>query len=256
MTILDEILAHKRLEVAGRKVALPEPPPWPGPPPPFEAALRSEPLAIIAEVKRRSPSAGALREPFDPAAIARAYAEGGAAAISVLADQRYFGGGDAPFADVRAAVTLPLLYKEFVVDEWQIRHARMLGASAVLLLASALSDEDLRGFRAAIEAAGMTALVEVHDAVEMARAARCGARVIGINNRDLRTFRTDLGVTERLAGRAPPGALLVSESGIRGLADVARVRAAGARAVLVGEHLMRQDDLAAAVRALRDAAAT
>ena len=246
MTILDEILAHKRLEVAGRKAALPEPPPRPGTPPPFEAALRSEPFAIVAEVKRRSPSAGALREPFDPAAIARAYAEGGAAAVSVLVDERFFGGGDAPFAEVRAAVALPLLYKEFVVDEWQIRHARMLGASAVLLLASALSDEDLRAFRAAIEAAGMAALVEVHNAGEMARAARCGARVIGINNRDLRTFRTDLAVTERLAGLAPSGALLVSESGIRNAADAARVRAAGARAALVGEHLLRQADLAAA----------
>lgn len=251
MTILDEILAHKRREVAERRAALPDPPPASEAPPDFVTALAARAPGVIAEVKRRSPSAGSLRDPFDPAAIVCAYAEGGANAISVLMDERYFGGGEGDFRAARSATRLPLLYKEFVVDEWQIRHARMLGASAVLLIVAALTDPELMRFRAAIEAAGMTALVEVHDADELARAADAGARVIGINNRDLRTFRTDLAVTERLAPRAPAGAFVVSESGIHGAADVARVCAAGARAVLVGEHLLRQPDPAAALRALR-----
>ncbi len=253
MTILDEILTHKRREVAAWKAAGRPPIPHPTSPPSFETALRAAPLAVIAEVKRCSPSAGILRDPFDPPAIARAYAAGGAAAISVLMDERYFGGGEIPFRAVRDAVSLPLLYKEFVVDEWQICQARALGASAVLLIATALDDGDLRRFRAAAEDEGLTALVEVHDAVEMARAVECGARVIGINNRDLRTFRTDLAVTEQLAADAPPDALLVSESGIQNARDVARLYAAGVRAILVGEHLLRQADLASAVRSLRSA---
>ncbi len=255
MSILDDILRDKRAELARRRTeqsleslrgrAERQPPP-----PDFLAALRSAPVGLIAEVKRRSPSAGAIREPFDPAAVARAYAAGRAQALSVLMDEKYFGGGEADFRAVRAAVALPLLYKEFIVDPWQVWHAAALGASAALLIAAALDDDALRARLADCRAARLTALVETHTAAELDRAAAAGADCIGINNRDLRTFRTDLDVTLRLAARAPRGALLISESGIRGPDDVARLRDAGVGAVLVGEHLLRQPDHAAAARAL------
>ncbi len=256
MTVLDEILAHKRREVTAAADACPlarlreaarDRSAVPG----FEAALRRAPVAVIAEVKRRSPSAGPIRAPFDPAAIARAYAEGGAQAVSVLMDARYFGGGAGDFRAVRAAVALPLLYKEFVVDGWQVWHAAALGASALLLIAGALAPDALRALLAEAAEARVEALVEAHDEAELDRALAAGATRIGINNRDLRTFRTDIETTLRLAGRVPPDRLLVSESGIRSGADVARLRAAGVHAVLVGEHLLRQPDPAAAVRELK-----
>lgn len=255
MNILDEILADKRMEIAERKAqqqtAKMRIMGWASPfAPDFGAALRAAPLALIAEVKRRSPSAGALREPFDPAAIARAYAAAGAQAISCLMDTKYFGGGDAQFKAVRAAVQLPMLYKEFVVDEWQIWHARVLGASAVLLIAAALDDADLAHLLEICRQAGLEALLEVHNPEEMRRAAASGAKLIGINNRNLTTFQTTLETTFQLKQLAPPGCLLVSESGIHTAADIQRLRAAGIGAALVGESLLRQPDLQEAVRRL------
>ena len=255
MTILASILADKRVGIARRKPETPEATLRAAAaarsrPPGFTAALRSRPVGLIAEVKRRSPSAGAIREPFDPVAIARAYEASGAQAVSVLMDAKYFGGGEADFRAVRSAVGLPMLYKEFVVDPWQIAHAAALGASAVLLIAGALEASDLRDFSGAIRAAGMDALVEVHDEAELAKALACGAGLVGVNNRDLRTFVTDLAVTERLATQVPENARLVTESGIFSRQDAERLSRAGATAMLVGESLMRQDDVSAATRAL------
>lgn len=249
MNVLEEILAHKRMEIEKWRCRGTPPPPA-GSPPPFAKALRSVPMGLIAEVKRRSPSAGLIRDPWDPAAIARAYAKAGAQAVSVLLDERYFGGGEFDFQSVRAAIQLPLLYKEFVVDEWQILHAASLGASAVLLIVAALEDAALRQFHAVAHALQLEALVEVHDELELDRALAIGATLIGINNRDLRTFRTDLGVTLRLASRLPANVTVVSESGIRTTDDVRRLQAAGVHAILVGEHLLRQRDVASAVRRL------
>lgn len=256
-TILDRIVADKRVAIARRKAAepsaelrarasaLPRPPS-------FVAALTGGPRAVglIAEVKRRSPSAGIIRDPFDAPAIARAYESAGAQAVSVLIDEPYFGGGEADALAVRGATALPVLYKEFVVDLWQIDHAAALGASAVLLIASILGRGGLKEFSAAIRSAGLTPLVEVHDEAELDMAAAAGAGVIGVNNRDLRTFRTTLETTIRLAPRMPPGAVAVSESGIRGAEDVIRLHRAGVRAILVGEHLLRQPDIESAVREL------
>lgn len=255
MSILEEIVAHKRVELAQRQAVLPvarlRVMAWAAPiPASFTVALRAAPITLIAEVKRRSPSAGILRDPFEPAAIARDYAAAGAHAISSLMDEKYFGGGEAQFRAVRAAVSLPLLYKEFVVDEWQIWHARVLGASAVLLIAAVLGDGDLRLLLDLCHAGGMEPLVEVHTADEMDRVAKCGVRLIGINNRDLRTFKTTLQTTLDLKPLAPKGCLLVSESGIYSAADVRRLRAAGIQAVLVGEALLRQPDLQQAVQGL------
>jgi len=170
--------------------------------------------------------------------------------VSVLLDEVFFGGGEQDFRAVRAAISLPLLYKEFVVDEWQIAHAAALGASAVLLIVAALEDAALRDFRAAANTLGLEALVEVHEEHELDRALKAGATLIGINNRNLRTFQTNLETTLRLAPRVPPDVTLVSESGIRTADDVRRLQAAGAHAILVGEHLLRQPDIVRAVRQL------
>ena len=255
MNILDKIIADKRMEITGRRRQIPlaqlrEQAQTAVAGPDFISALRAAPIGLIAEVKHRSPSAGAIREPFEPAAIARAYAAAGAQALSVLMDAPYFGGGEAPFRAVRAAVPLPLLYKEFVVDEWQTWHARSLGASAILLIAAVLDDGELERLLGLARAAGLAALLEVHDAPEMRRAAARGARLIGINNRDLKTFATNLETTFRLQALAPAGCTLVSESGIKTAADVQRLRAAGIQGVLVGEGLLRQPDLQQAVREL------
>ncbi|MCX7819036.1 MAG: indole-3-glycerol phosphate synthase TrpC [Kiritimatiellae bacterium] len=249
MSVLERILADKRAEIARRRRGGSPPPPT-QPPPPFAAALRSVPIGLIAEVKRRSPSAGVIREPWDPAAIALAYAAAGAQAISVLVDEPYFGGGEADFRAVRSNVPLPLLYKEFVLDEWQVAHAASLGASAVLLIVAALDDVALKDLSAASAAYGLETLVEVHNERELERALAAGATLIGINNRDLRTFRTDLTVSLRLAPAVPRGTTLVSESGIRDAEDVRRLQSAGVHAILVGESLLRQSDVAAAVRRL------
>jgi indole-3-glycerol phosphate synthase len=259
MNILEQIIADKRIEIAAarekvslasmREQALAQ-----STPPDFRAALSARPVGLIAEVKRRSPSAGMIRDPFDPAEIARAYEQGGAQALSVLMDGKYFGGGADDFRAVRAAVCLPLLYKEFVVDAWQVWHARALGASAVLLIVAALSPEELRALMDVIDEAGLQALVEVHDEDEARVAVEVGATIIGINNRNLKNFVTTLETTGQVARNLPPDAFVISESGIRNAEDVRHVQALGARAVLVGEHLLRKDDLARAVGELMEPA--
>jgi indole-3-glycerol phosphate synthase len=255
MNILANILSDKREEIVRQRAAMPEADLLATAasrrrPPGFVAALRRRPVGLVAEVKRRSPSAGPIRVPFDPVAIACAYEAAGAQALSVLMDAKYFGGGETDFRSVREAVALPLLYKEFVVDPWQIAHAAALGASAILLIAAAMDSPQLQDLSAAARSAGLEPLVEVHDGVELDRALAAGADLVGINNRDLRTFATAIETTLRLAARVPAGVTLVSESGIRGPDDVARLHAAGAHAILVGEHLLRQADIGAAVRGL------
>lgn len=257
--VLRDILAHKAMEVAGKKRARPladleaeartrEPPRG------FVAALRATVAdgrtALIAEVKRASPSKGIIRADWDPVDHARAYAVGGATCLSVLTDERFFQSSDATLIDARASVTVPVLRKDFTIDPWQVAEAAALGADAVLLIAAALDDGRLAECQAAALDMGLDALIEVHDEAEMARAAPLSPDLIGINNRDLRSFVTDLAVTERLASLAPEGALLVSESGITTPGDLARLARSGVRAALVGESLMRADDVRAATEAL------
>ncbi len=259
--ILDHIAAYKREDVAALRRATGQDAmeaaaraaaPTRGFLAALERAAAPGRLALIAEIKKASPSKGLIRADFDPPALARAYAAGGAACLSVLTDAPSFQGADAYLAAARAAIALPALRKEFLVDPWQIAQSRALGADAVLVIL-AISDDALAAELLA-EAArfGMDALVEAHDAAEVDRAVGLGARLIGVNNRNLRTFVTDLAITERLAARVPPDRLLVTESGIGAGADVARLAAAGARAMLVGESLMRQPDVEAATRRLLD----
>jgi indole-3-glycerol phosphate synthase len=256
MNQLDTILANKRQELAAwdatthslaalRAQAEAQPPP-----PDFLAALRSAPVGLIAEIKRQSPSAGPIRAGLDAAELAQAYAGAGAQAISVLIDQRFFGGGAADLQAARAAVSVPLLYKEFVVDERQIWHAAACGAAAVLLIAAALSDEALESLMVAAGAARLTPLIEVHTAEEMARVVRLEPPCIGINNRDLTRFVTDLDTTFSLLPQVPAGTLVISESGIRTADDVRRLHAAGVGAILVGEQLLRQPDVGLAIAEL------
>lgn len=220
----------------------------------FYNALKNAPApALICEVKKASPSKGVIREDFDPAAIARAYMEGGAACLSVLTDGPGFQGSNAIFEDVRAATDLPLLRKDFMIDPLQIREARAMGADAILIILSMTDDEVSRALMDEAAALGMDALVETHDASEVARAIELGAQMIGINNRNLRNFETSLSVFETLAPSVPDGALLVAESGIFTPLDIARLSQAGAQAYLIGESLMRQNDIEAATRALRQA---
>lgn len=207
-------------------------------------------VAVIAEVKRRSPGAGDIRPGLDPGALAAAYEGAGAAAISVLTDGPWFGGALADLEAVRARVEIPLLRKDFTLDPVQVFEARAAGADAVLLIARILDDDALALLLDVADEAGLDALVEVHDLEELSRALRAGARLLGVNNRDLSTFRTDLAVTEALLGRVPGDAVVVSESGIGDGADVARVGAAGAQAVLVGETILRAADPAAKVAEL------
>lgn len=224
----------------------------------FIAALRSAPVlpAVIAEVKKASPSKGVIREEFDPVAIARAYAAGGASCLSVLTDKTFFQGGFDVLVEVRQAVDLPLLCKEFVLSPYQLFQARAAGADAVLLIAAILSDQDLQYLRKAAVSLGLDVLVEVHDVDELERVLSLGEfPLIGINNRDLTSFETDLGTTERLTEEFRPRleqqqALLVSESGLFSRSDLDRVQAAGAGAVLVGEALMRQQDVQLALTSL------
>jgi indole-3-glycerol phosphate synthase len=258
--VLAGIAAYKREDVARRKTARPlaeieaAARAAPSEPRGFRAALERahQPgrLALIAEIKKASPSRGLIRPDFDPPTLARAYEDGGAACLSILTDTPSFQGADDYLVVARMATGLPCLRKEFLVDPWQVPESRSLGADAILIILAMIDDALASDLMEAAAAHGMDALVEVHDAEEMARAAALKANLIGINNRDLRTFVTDLAVTEQLAAQAPPQALLVTESGIFTAMDAARLEAAGAKAMLVGESLMRQPDVKAATRAL------
>lgn len=208
-------------------------------------------INCIAEFKRASPSKGGIRLHADPVQIARAYEAGGAAAISVLTEEDRFLGSIADLQAVRAAVNIPVLRKDFIFDPAQVYESAIIGADALLLIVAALDDETLHGLRELTEEVlGLDALVEVHTAEEMARARRCGATIIGINNRNLHTFEVSLETSLRLIGDAPPGAILISESGLRDGNDLRRLRAAGFSGFLVGESLMRSADPAAALGAL------
>lgn len=258
MTILDTIVAHKRAEVA----RLPDEPVSAeqlralraaGSPRDFLAALRRPrhgDVALIAEVKKASPSKGVIRADFEPVTIAREYEAAGASCLSVLTDEQFFQGSLDYLRRIRDAVQLPLLRKDFIIDARQIREAVEAGADAILLIVAILNDADLRAFHELALAAGLAALVEVHDEAELDRALACDARLIGVNNRDLKTFTVDLGTTERLAARVRPQIesgeiLFVAESGIHSRADVTRLKSCGAGAILVGESLMRETDLRA-----------
>ena len=257
--ILNRIADYKRLDVAERKLArsLSE----------LEATCQavSAPrgfrqklveahapgrLALIAEIKKASPSKGLIREDFDPPLLAAAYEAGGASCLSVLTDAPSFQGADGYLTAARDACTLPCLRKDFLVDPWQVAEARNLGADAILVILSMVDDTLAAELMSEARRFGMDALVEVHDASEMERAGGLGADLVGVNNRNLRTFEIDLAITELLARGAPSDSLLVTESGIFTPQDVARLEKSGARAMLVGESLMRQEDVSGATRAL------
>jgi indole-3-glycerol phosphate synthase len=255
---LAEICATKREEVAARKglaalgdldrAALTA-----SAPRGFRAALEAKAatgFGLIAEIKKASPSKGLIRADFRPAEHALDYQQGGAACLSVLTDAPYFQGHENYLMDARAACPLPVLRKDFMVDPWQVAESRAIGADAILIIVAALEDAEMAEIEAAALERGMDVLVEVHDEAELERAARLQSRLIGVNNRDLRTFRTDLATTERLAPLAPEGTLLVGERGVSSHADCKRLAASGVRCFLVGESLMRRDDIATATREL------
>jgi indole-3-glycerol phosphate synthase len=253
-TVLDRILATKREEVAAlhstrdglrdRAGDLPATRDFGG------ALSLPGVVRVLAEIKRQSPSAGPIRPGADPVEIAVAYRGGGAAALSVLTDRDYFGGSLGVLEEVRAAVELPLLRKDFIIDPVQIWEARVAGADAILLIVRALGPAQLGDLRGLAEECGLDTLIEVHDLPELELALAAGGRIVGINNRDLATFRTDLELSARLAPAVPEGVTLVAESGIRTVDDVRRLGEAGVDAVLVGEALMRQPDVQQAVAAL------
>lgn len=257
MNVLEKIIAYKREEVAARKATRPfavieaaafaEPAPRH-----FHSALEqtTDRPALIAEIKKASPSKGLIRADFDPPSLARAYADGAAACLSVLTDAPSFQGREQFLVEAREACSLPVLRKDFLIDPWQVFETRALGADAILIIMAALDDHTARDIFDIAMSLSMDALVEVHDEAELERALTLDARLIGVNNRSLVTFETDLAVTERLAKLTPPDRLLVAESGIATFADITRLQNAGARAFLVGESLMRQDDVRAATRSL------
>lgn len=264
--VLARILADKRVEVAARRAAVPEEtiaaklaeaPKVRG----FAAALRKRAqagdVALIAEIKKASPSKGLIRADFDPARLAEAYRNGGAACLSVLTDEAYFQGKDAYLQQAHAAVALPILRKDFVVDPYQLRETRALGADCALLILAALDDCQAQDLCETALELGLDVLAEVHDAAELARALALPKRagngaetLIGVNNRNLKTLAVDLATFEALAPHVPRDRLLVAESGIRDPGDIARLEAAGAAAFLVGESLMLQADVEAATRGL------
>ena len=256
MNILDEIVARRRERLAEEQAALPlgevqaRLRDLDDTPRPFAASLRGPQVRVIAEIKRSSPSQGQMVELLDPRAVAQDYAGGGAAAISVLTEQDHFGGEAHYLRRARRAMALPVLRKDFLVDEYQLYESRLLLADAVLLIVRVLAPEQLRDYLALARELGMDALVETHDAAEVEAALDARAQVIGINNRDLDSLEISLGVTAQLASRVPRDRVLVSESGIRSAADVERVAASGADAVLVGGHLMMAAEPAHALRAL------
>ncbi len=257
-TILERILETKRADVAARKacISLAE---LDGriatqtAPRGFKAALDARAAAgpaLIAEIKRASPSKGLIREHFDPPAHAVAYAAGGATCLSVLTDEHWFQGADQYLEAARAACALPVLRKDFMIDPWQAPEARALGADAILLIVAALDDAQLADIEAAALDCGMDVLVEVHDARELHRALKLKSRLIGVNNRDLRDFSVDFQRTYELVARAPAGCTFVAESGLSTRADLDAMGEQGVRCFLVGEALMRADDIEAATRAL------
>ena len=216
----------------------------------FAAALRSKRPAIISEIKKASPSKGVLVEDFRPAELAANYQRGGAAALSVLTDRDFFQGSLDDLRAARAASDLPVLRKDFTISEYHVFEAAAAGADAILLIAAILDEAELRGFRELAQSLGLAALVEAHDARELELALRSGAEIVGINNRDLRTFRVSLDTSEKLARQIPPGVLKVSESGIFSAADIRRLASAGYDAFLVGEHLVKSGDATQALREL------
>jgi indole-3-glycerol phosphate synthase len=216
----------------------------------FAGALSSRAPAIIAEIKKASPSKGVLAAEFDAAAIARAYEQGGAAALSVLTDEKHFLGSLSDLESARGAVQLPVLRKDFTIDAYHVHQAAAHGADAILLIAAILSERQMRDFRELADRYRMAALVEVHDEEELEPAVSSGARLIGVNNRNLHTFEVSLETSIRLAEKIPAGVVRVAESGIHSSADVRRLRGAGYQAFLVGEHLMKSGDAAGALRAL------
>jgi indole-3-glycerol phosphate synthase len=257
--ILQRILARKREEIEQRRARTSEPelqqrlanaPPVRG----FVAALRSKiaagSAAVIAEIKKASPSKGVMRAVFHPAEIAASYAAGGAACLSVLTDVDFFQGADVYLQQARAACAVPVLRKDFTVDAYQVVEARALGADCILLIVAALDDRELQGLSTLAQSLGLDVLVEVHDRAELDRALATDATLVGINNRNLRTFDTRLETTLELRDRVPADRLLVTESGIHSRADVARLRAVGVHAFLVGEAFMRADDPGAELRRL------
>ena len=250
--ILARIAAYKREEVAARKLARPRVDVSEAPPVrDFKGALwRRGGPALIAEIKKASPSKGLIRADFDPPALARAYQAGGAACLSVLTDGPSFQGADAYLVQARAACGLPVLRKDFLVDPWQVRESRALGADCILIILAMVDDALANDLAAEAYSLGMTALIEVHDEAEMEWADGMGNWLTGINNRDLRTFEVDLATTERLIKHSVGVDQFVAESGIFTPADVARVSRAGATAILVGESLMRQADVEEATRVL------
>jgi indole-3-glycerol phosphate synthase len=258
--MLSEIIAAKRevVQRAGREVPLEEVR-RAAQAPELEtrslsrALCRRAEVSLIAELKRRSPSAGLIRPDFDPVRIAQIYEQAGAAALSVLTDQHYFGGHSEYLRQVRRVVELPLLRKDFIISDYQVYESRALGADAILLISAVLDDIELRDFQELATGLGMECLVEIHDRQELERAVASGAMLIGINNRNLHTFQTDLDTTKELAVHLPSDAVKVSESGIRSREDIVQLAAYGIDAVLVGETLMRAPDIGARVRELLEA---
>jgi indole-3-glycerol phosphate synthase len=257
--ILAEIIAHKRVEIAADRTALPldqleriarnQPPPRG-----FAAALRQARAqgryGLIAEIKKASPSHGLIRPDFVPAALAQAYESSGAACLSVLTDARYFQGTRSHLQEARAACRLPVLRKDFMIDPYQVIEARAMGADCILLIMAALGDDQAAELEAVARDFGLDVLVEVHDHIELDRALRLRTPLIGINNRNLKTLKTDLATTIELAAGLPADRLVVSESGLQTPADLARMAAIGVGCFLVGESLLRHADVAAATRAL------
>ncbi|WP_420605313.1 indole-3-glycerol phosphate synthase TrpC [Novosphingopyxis sp.] len=257
---LAQILANKREEVAARKtvriarelalIARETPPPR-GFAKALDAAAAAETgFALIAEVKKASPSKGVIREDFHPGSAAQAYEAGGAACLSVLTDERYFQGHDDYLRVARDAVALPALRKDFTIDPWQVAEARAIGADAVLLILAAVDDDMAERIEAEALDFGLDLVLEVHDEAELERALKLRSPLIGINNRNLKTFETDLGASERLAAMVPEGRVVIAESGIASHADIERLAKHGIRRFLVGESLMRQDDIEDATRVL------
>ncbi len=259
MNILDEIVKQKKREVArlpARRIAagdLRDAMLERGEPRDFLAALkkpRGGGIGLIAEVKKASPSAGVICADFDPVRIAKEYEAAGASCLSVLTDEKFFQGSLAYLRQIRAAVKLPLLRKDFIIDERQLLEAVEWGADAVLLIVAILTDEQLAKFHSLAVEAGLSVLVEVHDEAELERALKMSPKLVGVNNRNLKTFKVDLATTEKLAGNIGAGKILVAESGIHSRADVERLQKCGAGAILVGESLLKQGDIAAKVRRL------